>query len=308
MKKTIIKSLLKPISDYRKKKENIWCEEHPKEYADRIYKKKFGRHINWDNPTEFNEKIRWMQFYTDTEIWSQLADKYRVRKYLEKRGYGDILVKLYGVWNNSEEIDFDSLPNSFVLKTNHGSGEVIVVKDKRSVDVSLIREKMDYFLHTPFGFQTAEPHYLHIKPVILAEEMIENDSSWSTSLVDYKFYCFNGEPFCCTVFFNRDIEKHQRFAEIYDMGWNRHDEWLRDTYRPDVAIDVPRPQCLVQLLETCRKLAADFPFVRMDFYVKGEKFYFGEFTFTPAACSVSAFNNEACSNVLGPLLKINLSK
>lgn len=303
MRKNKIKNLFKPIIDYRRKKKNQWRDSHPKEFADKLYKKNFGRHINWNNPTEFNEKIRWMQFNTDTSIWSLLADKYRVRQYLEERGYGDILVKLYGVWDRSEDIDFDALPNSFVLKTNHGSGEVIVVTDKQSIDINDIREKMEHYLHTPFGYQTAEPHYLHIRPVIMAEEMIENDSVWSNSLVDYKFYCFNGEPFCCTVFFNRDIEKHRRYALIYDMEWNRRDEWLRDSYRPDHFIDIPRPQCLVQLIETCRNLANDFPFVRMDFYVKGGKFFFGEYTFTPAFCGPSAFKYESCSNVLGPLLQ-----
>lgn len=304
MIKKVIKSLLQPITAYRREKKNRWRDSHPKEYADSLYKKKFGRHINWNNPTEFNEKIRWMQFSTDTSLWTQLADKYRVRKYLEEKGFSNILVKLYGVWNCSKDIDFDELPNSFVLKTNHGSGEVIVVEDKQSVDFNAICEKMEYFLHTPFGFRTAEPHYLQIKPVIIAEEMILNDSTWSNSLVDYKFYCFKGEPFCCAVFFNRDIEKHQRFAEIYDMEWNRHDEWLREGYLPDRAVDIPRPKCLDQIVETCHKLAADFPFVRMDFYVKGEKYFFGEYTFTPAACGGGAFNNESCSEVLGPLLHV----
>lgn len=264
------------------------CRKNPKWVANYLYKKSFGRDIDWKNPTEFNEKLRWMQFCTDTSIWSLLADKYKVRKYVEEKGYGSILVKLYGVWNCAEEINFDLLPKCFVLKTNHGSGEVMIIKDKQQINKNEVQIKMNKFLRTPYGYKHAEPHYLKISPVIIAEEMIENDCDWSSSIVDYKFYCFDGEPFCCAVFFNRCLEEHKRSAQIYDMEWKRHDEWLRKSYLPQRRIDIPRPLCFDQMVEACRDLATDFPFVRMDFYEtseKGGKFYFGEFTFTPAACT-----------------------
>ena len=119
-KKVIIgwlKIVLYPFYWLYKKVQYKYAEKNPQKWADRRYKKKFGRNINWNSPTEFNEKIRWMQFNTDTTMWSFLADKYRVREYLKEKGYEHILVKLYGKWDKAEDIDFDLLPNSFILKT-----------------------------------------------------------------------------------------------------------------------------------------------------------------------------------------------
>ena len=117
MKKIIskfAKIILFPVYLLYRKLVYMYAKNNPKRWADRLYKKKFGRNINWDNPTEFNEKIRWIQFNTDTSIWSFLADKYRVREYLIKNGYGHILVNLYGKWDNASDINFDILPNSFI--------------------------------------------------------------------------------------------------------------------------------------------------------------------------------------------------
>ena len=256
---------------------------NPKDIAEKRYFKTFGRHIDWNHPTEFNEKIRWMQFNSDTSKWTLLADKYKVRDYVKSKGYDDILIPLLGMWEKADNIDFDKLPNSFVIKTNHGCGEVITVRNKSNENLKIIRSKMNHFINTPFGYRTAEPHYLKIHPVIIAEEMLENDCKWSSSLVDYKFYCFYGEPYCCAVFFNRDIVNHKRCAEIYDMEWCRHDEWINDNHKPEVPIDIPCPKSFNQMILACQDLAAEFPFVRMDFYESNGHLYFGEFTFTPAA-------------------------
>ncbi len=268
---------------------NLFGRISPKWVANRRYRKKFGRNIDWNNPIEFNEKIRWMQFYTDTSLWSLLADKYRVRNYLEKQGFSELLVKLYHVWDTANDIDFESLPDSFVLKTNHGYGEVIIVTNKQSANLEEIRHKIQKYLDTPFGYETAEPHYLRIKPVIIAEELLPNDSSFSTSIVDYKFYCFHGKPYCCGVFYDRNTNKN---ATFYDMNWNRHDEWRAERLRNMPQKDVPCPTTLTQMINACEKLASPFPFVRMDFYESNGKLYFGEFTFTPAALSGGSLSEE----------------
>ena len=304
LKKGIVKYCRPIYKLYRRYKTNKYMLGDAKIIADKCYLKDFGRHIDWEHPTEFNEKIRWMQFNTDISMWTLLADKYRVRKFVEAKGYRQILIPLLGVWEKAEEIDFDKLPNSFVIKTNHGCGEVIVVNNKEQEDLENIRAKMKQFLNTPFGYFTAETHYLKIKPVIIAEKKMYNDSSWSSSMVDYKFYCFYGKPFCCGVFFNRNIVSHTKEAVICDMEWKRHDEWLEECYKPQNFIDVPRPKCFDQMVQSCHDLAAEFPFVRMDFYEVGERYFFGEFTFTPAACRGGVFNKEFLVNILSPLLKI----
>ena len=180
-----VKKIARPITDRKRKivkKKISKLKDSPKELADFLYKRSFGRFINWESPTEWNEKIRWLQFNTDVSLWTMLADKYHVRNYLQKMGYDHFLVKLYGVWNNAQDIDFSILPQSFVLKTNHGYGEVIIVKDKYSINIDEIRKKMNKYVNTPFGYETAETHYLKIKPLIIAEELQPSESSFSSSI------------------------------------------------------------------------------------------------------------------------------
>lgn len=271
--------------------------------ANKMYKKNFGRPINWKQPTEMNEKIRWMQFYIDTTKWTELADKYRVREYIKNKGYGDILVPLLGVWENARDIDFAKLPDSFVIKTNHGSGDVFVIQDKSKVNLEKIRVKMQHFLKTPFGYENAEPHYLGIPPCIIAEEMLPIDSRFSSSMVDYKFYCIKGNPYCCAVFYDRNPITHHTNSTFYDMQWARHDEWRS----PHIAIpakDIPRPQTLSRMIQACHDLAEEFPFVRLDFYEAGGKLYFGEFTFTPAALTGGSMDKENLCMKIGELIEL----
>ncbi len=257
---------------------------NPKGRADSKYHAIFGRHIDWENPREFNEKIRWMQFYGDTGLWPRLADKYSVRRYLEEQGYGDILVPLYGVWESADEVDFDSLPESFIIKTTHGCEGVFAVPDKSKEDLPLLRRRLAKSISTEFGVESAEPHYLAIKPRIIAEALLPNDSGFSSSVVDYKLYCFDGEPEIIGVFYDRPPRSHQMACTFYDKDWIRHDEWRS----PAVTLpskDVPRPKTLDRMIEAARTLCAPFPFVRFDLYEAGGKLYFGEFTFTPGQAS-----------------------
>ena len=267
-----------------------------KSYADYRYKQCFGRSINWDNPVEMNEKIRWIEFNTDTVKWTQLADKYRVRGYLEGRGYGDILVKLYGKWDRAEDIDFSKLPNQFVIKTNHGCGSVYIVSDKRTANLEEIRLSLSKDLKNRFGFDSAEPHYLNINPVIIAEELLQQDNSFSTSLVDYKFYCVYGQPLYCAIMFNRNVDTHKYEVKLFDMEWkdcsDRLDEKVKLTN-----ITVPKPKNLESMIAFCKDVCAEFPFVRMDFYEVNGKLYFGEFTFTPAACTGGSLSKDLCYEI-----------
>jgi len=289
--KSLIKIVLYPLYILYKKYQYNYAKNNPQKWAEQLYKKNFGRSINWNNPTEFNEKIRWMQFNTDTSEWTLLADKYRVREYIEAKGYGHILVKLYGKWDKADDIDFDSLPNSFILKTNHGYGEIVVVKNKYQADLEKIRKKIQYYLNTPFGIWSSEPHYLKIKPCIIAEELLIQDGNLSSSLIDYKFYCFHGIPDACGVFYDRNLDTHENGMTPYDMEWNKHEEWRReDIIKP--CKDIPKPLTFEQMKQACKELASQFPFVRMDFYEVNGKLYFGEFTFTPAALGSGSLSQE----------------
>lgn len=294
--KMMLKSKRNPIYCVYKHLFFLYGKKYPMWLANRQYKKNFGRPINWEHPTEMNEKIRWMQFYTDTSRWTELADKYKVREFLIEKGYGDILIPLLGMWNDAREIDFTKLPDSFVLKTNHGCGDVFVIKDKSTADLKKIRRKIQYYLRTPFGYANAEHHYLGIPPCIIAEKLLLNDSSFSSSMVDYKFYCVGGEPYCCAVFYDRDPVTHHTNSTFYDMQWKRHDEW-RASHIVTPPKDIPCPTTLDHMIQACRDLASEFPFVRLDFYESQGKLYFGEFTFTPAALSGGSLSKDICMTI-----------
>ena len=163
--KSIISNMFFPVVWLRRKYFHyvaLWQgKHHPKKVASERYKKAMGKDLDWENPKDLNEKINWMKFNTDLSEWTRLSDKYRVREYLKERGREDLLVKLYGVWENANDIDFDALPDKFVLKSNHGCGTVILVKDKNTLDKSHVRKQMNGWIKNKYGILTAEPHYLN---------------------------------------------------------------------------------------------------------------------------------------------------
>lgn len=219
-----------------------------------------------------------MKFYGDTSQWPILADKYKVREYVKQRGLEHILVPLYGVWENADDINFDKLPSSFILKTNNGSATNIVVPDKSKIDITAVRIKLNEWLKQCIGLSTAELHYLEIPPRIISEKLLPNDCENSTSLLDYKFYCLNGEPHMIQVCANR----HGQHADFiwYTLDWKRRNDVFKSSTH-DCKTEFPRPACLKEMIEYARILAKGNPVVRVDFYVIEDKPLFGEMTMTP---------------------------
>lgn len=258
----------------------FWTRFHlyPQGIANEFHKNIVGYDIDWKTPKTLNEKINWLKFYSDTSEWTRLADKYLVRDFVKSRIGNKALVKLYGVWHRAEDIDFEKLPAKFILKTNHGAGTVIPVPDKSKADKDEIRKKLNSWLKQKYGYATIEPHYLKIKPLIIAEQLLENDSEFSSSIVDYKVYCFDGKPFCILVCTDRVIGEQSRFS-YYDCNWKAMPEVLCDSLK-GTHKDIPKPECLNQLLDYASKLSKGFPQVRVDFYIIKGKIYFGEMTFT----------------------------
>ena len=165
MKKQIILSIV-----------NLLCKLHllsPIQVARLKYYYKFHRMPNFEHPTDLNEKINWMKFYGDTSKWADLADKYKVREYIESKGLADTLVKLYGKWDNANDIDWDKLPKQFVLKVNNGCGDVLICKDKDKLDIPSVVNKYNQLVSMKYGAVTGEPHYAKIKPCIIAEELLD---------------------------------------------------------------------------------------------------------------------------------------
>lgn len=258
----------------------------------------FGRWINWRHPSDLNEKINWLKFFSDTSLWTQCADKYSVRKYVEDCGYANSLVQLYGKWDSSKEIDWAKLPNQFVMKVNNGSGDILVCKNKAELDVQKASSRFDALMKKRFSNYNAEPHYMAMTPCIIAEELLDTTKQpiETDTLIDYKIWCFDGSPKYVWACYNR----HKESVEVatYDLDWNRHDEKSVFTSHYKKALKtLPRPVSLQDMLMMAAKLSEGIPQVRVDLYEIGGKPYFGEMTFT----SAGGFNNFYTQDFLDEL-------
>lgn len=276
----------------------------PKTYISIKFREWFNKELNWSNPRDINEKIQWLKFYSDTSKWTLSADKYRVREYVEEKGLGKMLVQLYGKWDRAADIDWDSLPQQFVMKVNNGSGDVKICQDKTKIDKDEWCRYFDKLLHKKFGYLNAEHHYDKMKPCIIAEELLDPKQQQikTTSLVDYKIWCFDGKPMYIWVCFNRT--EHSVEVITYDLDWQPHPEYSvsKDHYIL-AKQDVPRPHSLNEMLDAAAKLSEGFPQVRVDLYEVGGKPYFGEMTFTSGAGN-NYFYTQDFLNHLGDLTQL----
>ena len=257
----------------------LCVDYYPKIIIEKSWKKDFGYSIDWEHPIDINEKIQWLIAFSDTREWSCLADKYLVRDYVASKGYGANLIKLYGVWNKADDIVFDALPDKFVLKCNHDSGSYCIVDKQKGYDKERLVKKLNACLKRKYGYLFCEPHYNKIKPLVIAEEFLEEKNCFSSSLIDYKVWCFNGRPSSILVCYGRN--HHEKFFNIYDLDWNVHPEYsvFSERYK-DGQGKVPKPSCLSEMLEIASVLSKGFPEVRVDFYIVKGQVYFGEMTFT----------------------------
>ena len=273
---------------------------NPKWAVNMMYRRAFHKNVNWEKPKNLIEKYYWLLYNTDTSLWTKCADKYKVREFIEEKGCGETLVKLYGAWNNVDDIDFNALPDQFVLKSNNGCGTVLLVKDKATLDISKTKKILKKWLKYPFGYNGGQKHYFDIPPCIIAEELLqEKDVNVKTeSLIDYKIWCLNGEPESVLVAYDRH-GMHAAKA-LYDLDWNNISS--KAFYVSSAEQDVPKPKNFDRMLEYARILSSGFPEVRVDFYNINGNIYFGEMTFTSGYGTFS----EEYYNYLGS--KINLDQ
>ena len=259
-------------------------KKDPKLAADALYYKIYSRHINFENPKNLIEKIAWLSLNSDTSIWTLCADKYRMRSYVESKGLGDHLPKCYGFWENPNDIDFDKLPNQFVLKANNGCATVMIVHDKSKLNEKKTKRQMKKWLKRPFGYIGAEKHYLSIKPGILAEELLTQTEELNKvspgSMVDFKIWCINGKPESILVVYDR-TNGHYRLA-LYDINWNAIPENLNAELCKQQKSTPPleKPKYLDKMIDIATNLSKEFKEVRIDFYESPDKPIIGELTFT----------------------------
>jgi hypothetical protein len=265
---------------------------------ERAIKKKYysvhKKELNLKNPILFNEKIQWLKLNYRKKELTLCADKYAVREYVSNILGDDILNDLYGVYNHVNEIDFNSLPNEFVLKVTHGSGQNLITRNKQTIDWPNEKKYLNFYMHSNHYLVGREWVYKNITPRIICEKYLDENGK---PPVDYKFFCFNGKP----RFIQLDLDRfgaHKR--NMYDPNWNIIP--LEIHHKRDLA-DFERPKSLELMLNYAQKLAGNFPFARVDFYIVNEKIIFGEITFHPQQ-GLGIFIPESYDMIFGKYLHL----
>lgn len=252
---------------------------------------------NLKKPETLNEKLQWLKlfYYPENELAVRCTDKYEVRDYVASKGLQDRLTPLLGVWNNADEIRWDSLPEQFVLKCTHGCAYNIVCQSKRTFDPSAAAKQLSKWLKENFAAFNVELHYGKIAHHRIIAEQFLGDN-----LIDYKFFCFHGTP---RFFYVSSDLIHDRQAKMgfFDLSGKKI-PLIRNDYE-DIGTITP-PDCFAQMVEAAKTLSADFPFVRVDFFLANSTFYFAELTFTPSAAMMS-LNPASYDAEWGKLLNID---
>lgn len=193
--------------------------EADEKYLKILFKYLMGKECNFDNPQTYSEKLQWLKIYDRNPLYTQLVDKYEVRKFIEERIGSEHLIPCLGVWNHFDEIDFNKLPNQFVLKCTHDSGGLIICKDKSTLDLKQARKKIEHCLKRNYFLNHREWPYKDVKPRIIAEEYTVDESGYE--LKDYKIFCFNGEPKAMFIATDRGTDTKFDFFDQENSGCGR---------------------------------------------------------------------------------------
>lgn len=277
-------------------------------FPDKIYLKikyrlVMRKKLNLKTPQTFNEKLQWLKLYDRNPEYTKMVDKYEVRKYIAEKIGEEYLIPLLGVWDNPDDIDFDRLPNQFVLKCTHNSGlGMCICKDKSKLDIEKVKKALKKGLKQKYHLHGREWPYKNVKPRIIAEKFMKNNLEVNSEdgLIDYKFYCFNGNPEYAYV--SQNLDDHNRASISYiTLEWEQAEFGRRD-YRAFEKLP-PKPQNLEKMIELASTFATDTKFLRVDFYEINQKIYFGELTFYPGS-GFTTLDPEEWDYKLGKLLKL----
>ncbi|PHM58631.1 ATP-grasp fold amidoligase family protein [Xenorhabdus sp. KK7.4] len=247
-------------------------------YRRDLFRKKFKKDMNLDNPQTFNEKINYRILKDKNPLYTKLADKLQVREYVKKTIGEEYLIKLLGCYKNTNDIKYKSLPDRFVLKCNHDAGSVIICKEKKSFNYKKANKKLNFHLKNDMYKRTREWHYKNIQPQIICEEYLDIFGNSDDAFLpeDYKLHCFGGKVEFFEVQFNRFGK--ERFINIYDRDWKLQPFTMG--YK-NASFSLDKPSKLSELIYLAEMLSRELDYCRVDFYIVNDVIYFGEITFTP---------------------------
>lgn len=266
------------------------------------YKLEMNQKFNLKEPRTFNEKLQWLKLYDRKPEYTKMVDKYEAKKYVANIIGKKYIIPTLGVWDKFEDIDFTKLPNQFVLKPTHASGNVFICKNKDEIDYKKLKKTVQKWLKRNYYLVHREWPYKNVKPRIIAEEYMEDQIG---ELIDYKVYAFNGQCDYVMVCFDR-IKGETKFI-YYDRNWNIKKEFSKDGIKYGDTIKIEKPKNLDKMFEFAEILSKNIPFVRVDFYESNGNLYFGELTFYPSA----GFDNtrtKDCQEYLDRALEIFKNK
>ena len=274
------------------------------------------KRLNLRNPQSFNEKLQWLKLYDRKPLYTQMVDKYEAKSYVAEVIGQQYIIPTIGVWDNFDEIDFERLPNTFVLKCTHDSGGLIICKDKSKLDYNNARKKIESSLRRNYFYFNREWPYKNVKPRIIAEKYMvdeidyKNDTSnvkmenqnveaHESALVDYKLMCFNGEFKCCFTCTDRFNGSGLKVT-FFDRQWNK---MPFERHYPKDNREIKKPQNFEEMIGLAEKLSINIPFVRVDFYEINGRIYFGELTFFPGS-GIEEFTPETWDYTLGSWINL----
>lgn len=245
------------------------------------------------NPKALSQKVQWLKLYYRKPLYTQLADKYSVREYIKEKIGEEYLIPLIAVFESVAEIDFDQLPEKFVLKATHGCGWNVLCHGKSKLDREAVLKQLDHWLHTNLFDSSREWQYKNIKPRIVCEKLLETPDG--KALYDYKIFCFNGTPKIIEV----DVGRFERVTRnMYDTDWNL---MPCQCSFPNVPFPLEKPEQLPKLLELATALSQEMPYGRIDFYVHEGRIYFGEITMHPG-CGFMDWHPHEYDEIVGNML------
>ena len=274
--------------------------------SDRCYLKSYfycktGYALHLDSPVTFNEKLQWLKLHDRNPLYTEMVDKCAAKAYVASVIGEKYIIPTLAVYDNPESIDFDALPDRFVLKCTHDSGGVVICKDKRTLDAESAVRKLKSGWKKNYYRYSLEYPYKDVKPRIIAEKFLTDGQS---ELCDYKIHCFNGVPRLILVCKDRYSESGLT-DDFFTERWE-HLDVKRPTH-PNSLEAVPKPDCLEEMLSVSRKLSVGIPFVRVDLYVVENRVFFGELTFFPAS-GMSPFVPQSFDTLFGSWLDLPQSK
>lgn len=243
-------------------------------YLKFVYFFVFKKRLNLENPKSFSEKLQWIKLYDRNPYYMKLVDKYEAKIVAESQIGEEHIIKTYGVWDNFDDIDFDKLPEKFVLKCTHDSGCVVICTDKNSFDINAAKAKINKGLNRNYYWIAREWPYKDVKPRIIAEEYIESNAQGG--LKDYKFFCFDGEVKALFIASDRYDKSEELKFDFFDSDFNFIEAY---NGHPSSNGHVAKPGNFEEMKAIASKLSKGFPEVRIDLYSVGDKIYFGEYTF-----------------------------